>query len=256
MQKGIYKIPIIILTLTIIGCILFAISLQSSKDTWNEKKIIYKNLIELIGNISANSNSVEELKKLKPEFDRYYEGEMIFAEANHPELLQRMMILRKDYENQILGRIDYYQTDKLKQSCQKLIKQLSETISYEESLSNLKIFTPLAAGIVILIGYFFYIFWLRKYVNRKIHAKKFSQERIEELKLLVGTGNTEAALKKLYDILKDTKSSKLDDFLLIQSQFNNTQRDKNLNILEPHQARGAIAKINKTILDFLNELSE
>ncbi|MGB5819564.1 MAG: hypothetical protein WBG90_08770 [Saonia sp.] len=99
------------------------------KDTWNHKKSIFQELIVLTGKISANSNNDSILKELKPKFNEFYEGSMIYAEANDRELLKRMMILRKDYENEIQKREDYYKPEKLKQSCQKLIKQLNSTIS-------------------------------------------------------------------------------------------------------------------------------
>ncbi len=99
------------------------------KATWIHKKSIFQELIVLTGKISANSKNDSILIELKPRFDEFYEGSMIYAEANDRELLKRMMILKKDYENRIKKREDFYKPEKLKQSCQKLIKQLNSTIS-------------------------------------------------------------------------------------------------------------------------------
>jgi hypothetical protein len=103
-------------------------------ETWKYKKSIFQELITLTGKISANSNNDSMLADLKPKFDEFYEGSMIHAEANDRELLKRMMILRKDYENRIEKREDFYRPEKLKQSCQKLIKQLNSTISRGDSI--------------------------------------------------------------------------------------------------------------------------
>ncbi len=101
----------------------------SKKTSWDYKKSVFQKLIDLVGKISANSGNDETLRELKPQFDEFYEGSMIYAESNDSELLKRMMILRKDYENTLEGKKDYYKPEKLKQSCQKLIKQLHTTIS-------------------------------------------------------------------------------------------------------------------------------
>ncbi len=101
---------------------------ELSRETWKTKKEVYLELINLVGKISANSESPTELLKLKPEFDQFYKGSMVFAEANEKELLKRMMILHKDYENTLQNKSDYYKPEKLTQSCNKLIKQLSIVI--------------------------------------------------------------------------------------------------------------------------------
>jgi hypothetical protein len=100
----------------------------SALDTWNDKKLVYSELINLVGKISSNSADSTKLKEYKPKFDEFYEGSMIYAEADNRELLKRMMILRKDYENTLENKADFYKPDKLKESCRKLIKALGATI--------------------------------------------------------------------------------------------------------------------------------
>ncbi|MEX0288630.1 MAG: hypothetical protein AB3N14_05930 [Flavobacteriaceae bacterium] len=59
--------------------------MKSSWDTWDDKKASYKDLIELTGEISANADNLEELRKLKSQFDTFYGGRMIFEEEDEPE---------------------------------------------------------------------------------------------------------------------------------------------------------------------------
>lgn len=101
---------------------------ELSRETWRTKKKVYLELIDLVGKISANSKRTSELEKLKPEFDQFYKGSMVFAEENERELLKRMMILNKDYENTLENKSDYYKPEKLTESCTKLIKQLNIVI--------------------------------------------------------------------------------------------------------------------------------
>ena len=117
---------------------LYAQNLKDLEKKFNEAKnqfedlqydfkevILYRIYEKKDSSISANTKNENELLRLKPKFDGFFGGSMISIEANDPELLKRMLLLRKDYENHLKGRFDYYQkNNKLNQSCNKLIKQL------------------------------------------------------------------------------------------------------------------------------------
>ena len=255
MQKSTYKIPILIIIITLIGSVIVAFSIKSSWDTWVYQKSIYTDLIKLVGEISANRENIEELKSLKFEFDRYYGGEMIFAEANDKELLHRMMVLNKDYENHILGKTDYYRPEKLNQSCLKLIKQLTLTINSKESQYLLKLLIPLFIGSLLLILYFASKILLKKN-KRKILNEKLPQAKINEIKELIGNGNTSKALEVLKINLSEKEFAKIDELVMLKAQFKNAQNDLNLDLIDSSEKRSVTARINKGIIDFLNNLNE
>ena len=167
MKKDLSKIPYIIVTASLLGCFYFAALMISSGASWADKKLIYKNLMELVGRISANTGNIDELEKLKIEFDQFYGGEMIHGEADDKELLSRMMKLQKDFDNHLQGKTDYYRTDKLNQSCQKLIKQLSFTISEGDLKYPKKMFISMTIGVVLLTFYYL--------AKKRIESKEVSE---------------------------------------------------------------------------------
>lgn len=248
-----YKIPLLILIVTIAVSYIFVHTTTSSSETWNYQKSIYKELIDLVGNISSNTEDVSKLETLKKDFDKYYDGEMIFAEADDHELIKRMMILRKDYENHLLGLNDFYKTDKLKQSCRKLIKQLNTTISNGDTKSRTKLFLPLLAGLASLILYYLFSFFVK---SKRKSKEQLPTETVDKIKHLIGNAKTEEALDILKEILEKKKSSKLDTLLLIRAQYYKTQEEKNLELIDFNQVRTSRAKINQAILDLLNMQSE
>lgn len=254
MQKSTFKIPIFILIVSTIVSIVVILSLKSSWDTWVYQKSIYKDLIKLIGKVSANEDNVVELKKLKTEFDGFYGGEMIFAEANDKELLHRMMVLQKDYEDHILGRSDYYQPKKLKQSCLKLVKQLRKSISDNDFNYLLKVLTPLMLGMVSVFIYFLYRFIKRK-AKDKILRTKLSPQSINKIKEIISEGKTDAALHKLNSLLGEDDFSKIDELVLLNAKFKKTVKDRNLDLIDSDEQRLEISRINKAILDTLNAVT-
>lgn len=255
MQNISSKTPLFIIIFTILGSVIFTFAMKSSTDTWNNQKSDLNKLMALVGNISANTKNENELLRLKPKFDGFFGGSMISIEANDPELLKRMLLLRKDYENHLKGRFDYYQKDnKLNQSCNKLIKQLSAKIASEDSRNRYKMFIPMLIGLLILVVYFSINAYLKK-SKKKIFKENLPQESIHEIKTLIGNGNTAKALDKLKVVLEKIKSPRLDDLLMIKSQFNNSQKDRNLNLIDANEESMTTSKTNKAILDLLNEMS-
>ncbi|MEX0288631.1 MAG: hypothetical protein AB3N14_05935 [Flavobacteriaceae bacterium] len=166
-----------------------------------------------------------------------------------------MMVLENDVQNRLRARNDFYRSDKLRQSCQKLIKQLSATISSGDSRNRLRMFVPMAIGLLVLIAYF--LFRALRSKSRKriiVNNDKLPSEIIDEVKKLIGNAKTAEALKRLEYALGELKSPKMDELIMIKAQFNSTQKDRNLDLIDSDEARTAASKTNKAILDLISEL--
>lgn len=101
---------------------------ESEKKTWEQKKVTYNGLLSTIGKIVAYKGNDSLLKVYSLEFDEYYFAKMKQAEGNDSLLIFQMMMMKKDIQNSIRHKGDFYQNDKLGKTCKKLSDQISEAI--------------------------------------------------------------------------------------------------------------------------------
>ena len=151
-------------TILIIILAVTTITLFNHRDTWQSKKAIYKEMINLAGDIAANSEDKAELQKLKIRFDSFYDGDMIHAEGNDRDLLDRMMVLEKDFQDVLEDKSDFYKPEKLKDSTHKLVKQINKSISKGDSSFNL----GMVGGLGLTAAIFFLMYSsIHKYRSKK-----------------------------------------------------------------------------------------
>ena len=247
MKRILSKIPYLIVLAAILASAYFLSMRISTQATWANKKAIYNDLIELVGKIAANTESTSELRPLKRDFDNFFSGSMIHGEEGSKQLLARMMLLEKDFRYHLLDKRDVNAPDRLKKSCQKLIKQLSKTIADGDLRYLREMLISVIAGMLGLLAYFLFKNPLKKR-NFSNHPKKL----VSEIKLLVGQGNTNEALDRMVSALDESKSDKLDEVLLIQANYKDIIRKRNMGVVDSNEENLGIARANKAILDFLN----
>jgi hypothetical protein len=102
---------------------------SSQKKTWEQNKQVYFDLVSLVGDIGANKNNDSMLQVLSSKFDAFFLAKMRHAKKNDSLITFYMMMMQKDMQNTINHKIDYYQPDKLGNTCKKLSDQVNEIIT-------------------------------------------------------------------------------------------------------------------------------
>ncbi|MEM7512424.1 MAG: hypothetical protein AAF388_15935 [Bacteroidota bacterium] len=251
-QTSLQKFQLFIGLLVFGGLIFFLLNVFGPDKTWESKKVIYQELIELVGKISANSENIEELQTLKPSFDEFYDGKMIFAESGDEALLQRMMSLKTHYESQLEGKTDFYQQDKLKQASQKLVKQLNTSISYGDNAAERSFYWFLGYLVVIVAIKFLGQKLLKQ--RELTHLPHLSQEERNQFKGLVGKGDTGKVIKDLNERFGQFASAKRNEFITLKASHDEI-RKRILAIDDPEDKR-ELAKLTLRLLTLIDELPE
>ncbi len=224
---------------------------QSASDTWDQKKTIYQELIVLVGEISANAEDLDTLASLNQEFKEFYEGRMIFAESNDPKLLRRMMVLRKDLENQLDAKSDFYLPDKLQQSCRNLIKQLNVTIRKGDR--TLAPSWLLVGGALLVLALAAALWWRRRHRGPSAVFAKLPPTFLAKIKQLIGEGETLQAIEELERGLAAGGQEPSNKLLAIKANFMRAQDALDLNVMDQEEYGREASKVNLAILNLLDQ---
>ena len=102
---------------------------QSKINTWEDKKKTYQELLTIIGKIGATKGNDSLLHLYSSEFEAFYLARMRQAEGNDTLLIFQMMMMKKDIQNSLQHKVDFYHADKLEKTCQKLSLQIRDAIA-------------------------------------------------------------------------------------------------------------------------------